>query len=195
MKQNANHGHIDRREKVYERMFGRIEFLWHEKVDEDPHIDIYCFTPEQHGRGFYTLVTGGMSDRVMNVPAGAPYPYRRMELVFYCSELQPTYAEFLRRLAHFPFEQDTWYGQGHTMETVDISLLESGRADALLFLPATVSPDRSLPGELQIDGEPVGLLCVIPITADECRMIRTNKLSGRLLEVFEQCDRPYVFHP
>ena len=109
---------MTKRDAAIERIFGQADRVWHETTGQKPHIDIHGFPAGISGRGFCTLVTSGMSDHAMNVPSELPPETpRRVELVFYCSEPRKEYAEFLRRLAHFPFDKNTWFGIGHTMET------------------------------------------------------------------------------
>jgi len=188
---------IRAREDVYERLFGLMQHVWHERTSEDPHIDVYCFKPGHAGRDFYTLVTGGMSSREMALPKGLPDPMRmpRIELVFYCKEPKKEYAEFLRRLAHYPFDNKTWFGAGHTMSTTDIGLLDDERAETILFLPTPVIPDDSIPLRLQVDGEPVMVLCVIPMTEDECGKVRAPGRREMIFDYLRKRGRPLVFGP
>ncbi len=74
----------------------------------------YTFAAVRMSRDVYTLVTSGMSDLEMSVPAGVKAP-RRCELILYCSEPKPEYIETMRFLAHFPHNQKTWIGSGHTV--------------------------------------------------------------------------------
>lgn len=192
----GNSTNIGKREDALVSIFGPMKHVWHEKTEEDPHIDIYCFPPGHAGRDFFTLVTGGMSDRVMNVPPELPPDYpRRIELVFYCAEPRTEYAEFVKRLAHYPFDENTWFGIGHTMETASISLLGCSEISALLFIPSPILPDESLPDILRIDGDPVTLMWVVPITKAECALVRKAGCCGAILDMFSQQGRPYVFDP
>lgn len=188
---------MTKREDAYIKLFGEPQHIWHEKSDERPHIDIYCFKPGIGGRDFYTLVTAGMSDIAMKLPSDMPQEMRmpRVELVFYCSEPKTEYAEFLRRLAHYVFDNDTWFGMGHTMETSNTALLQRDDIDALLFLLTPVIPEDSLPMRLDIEGDPVPLLWVIPITAQECAMARQGGYLQAAMGVFNKNGRPYVFRP
>jgi len=185
-----------KRDETFERLFGKYERAWHEKTVESPHIDIYCFPPGPGGRDFFTLATAGMSDRAMNVPHEAPQEYpRRIELVFYCAEPRTEYAQLLRGLAHFPFDEKTWIGPGHTMETASIALLGCKDVEALLFIPSPIMPDDSLPCALVLDGDPVSLLWVVPVTMAECALIKENGLYETMMHLFNKQGRPYVFDP
>lgn len=193
-----DNGHIaQQRKAVYQRLFGEVQHVWHEKMPQDPHIDVYCFSPGHAGRDFFTLVTSGMSDRPMPLPDGMPpeLQKKRVELVFYCSSDKIEYAELLRRCAHYVFDNNTWLGAGHTMETHDIELLHSEDAQCLLFFPPPVIPDDSLSMRLQIEGDPVTLLWVIPITAQECGLSRQGWFLRSLFARLNRDGRPYVFDP
>lgn len=196
MERNETAAAIMKREEVYCGLFGEMEHVWHERVPEDPHIDIYCFKPDHGDRDFFTLVSGGMSDRRMNVPLGAPtelFP-RRTEMIFYCSEPRTDYAKLVNRVAHYPFERETWFGQGHTMETGAVSLLEDPGMDSLLFIPTPVIPDRSLQTVLQLGDDSVGLLWIVPMTPSECKMVKREGVDP-LMKLFEERQHPFVFEP
>jgi hypothetical protein len=190
-------GAMAMRESVYARLFGEDFFVWHEFTPKDPHIDVYCFKPGVAGRDFFTLVTGGMSDRPMRLPPGMPpeLQMRRVELVFYCSEAKTEYASLLVKLAHYAFDNDTWLGAGHTMETRAVELLQCKDAQCLLFIPTPVIPDDSIPMRLRIHDDPVTLLWVIPITLEECAMSREPWFRDSVQARLNTNGRPYVFDP
>jgi hypothetical protein len=131
------------REKVYEQFFGEARNVYHEVFPLIPHIDVYMFCPrDEGGRDFWTLVTSGMSDLAMNVPAVVEAP-RRCELIFYCSEPKREYLETMRWLAHFPHDQKTWIGSGHTVPNGDPPepFWGSSVLDTILFLQPIVKHD------------------------------------------------------
>jgi hypothetical protein len=115
--------------------------------------------------------------------------------VFYCSEPKAEYAELLRRLAHYVSDNDTWFGMGHTMETANIDLLHRDDIDALLFVFTPVIPEDSLPMRLVIGDDPVPLLWVIPITAEECALVREHGCLDAVMALFNKNGRPHVFEP
>ena len=107
------------RHEVYGRLFGEVRGVSEETRPLIPRVDVHMYArsgPE--GRLVSTLVTSGMSDLEMNVPADANAP-RRVELIFYCHEARQEYIETLRWLAHFPHDQRTWIGVGHTTPNGD----------------------------------------------------------------------------
>ena len=81
------------------------------------------------------------------------------------------------------------------METASISLLGCSEISALLFIPSPILPDESLPDILKIDGEPVALMWVVPITMSECALVRKDGCCGAILDMFGQQGRPHVFDP
>jgi len=186
------------REQVYGRFFGEAANVSHEVIPLIPHIDVYTYGSGQQGRNYCTLVTGGMSDLAMKVPAeatpkGVP---RRVELIFYCSEPKQEYLETLRRLAHFPHDNNTWIGDFHTMPNGNPPDPFGGSPvlNTFLFLPTIVNPDAALPKELSLAGEPVQFLCVVPLTTPECNL-KLAKGVVTILDLFEQNQHPHVFDP
>jgi Suppressor of fused protein (SUFU) len=110
---------------------GPPESVLHEIVSDLVHIDIQLIPPAQ-GRDFYTLVTTGMSDLPMQTPAGLE-DYRYAELLI-C--LPPDWRvpalyqldadeqdywpiRWLKLLARFPHEYDTWLWASHTLPNGD----------------------------------------------------------------------------
>src|SRR5262245_9254695 len=77
--------YLERRAAVYEQLFGKYALVYDDLFPGlVPHIDVYVHEPGFQGRDFYTLVTGGMSDMPMRLPADAPAELpRRAEIDFY----------------------------------------------------------------------------------------------------------------
>jgi hypothetical protein len=86
------------REEAYGCMFGEAGSVSHEVIPQIPHVDVYTYYRTQaNGRKVCVLVTGGMSDLKMNVPAGLDAP-QRVELIFYCVEPRQEFIDTMRRL-------------------------------------------------------------------------------------------------
>src|SRR5437773_11908760 len=128
------------REKIYERYFGKSLTLFHELISLVPHIDVYTYEPGHDGRNFFTLVTSGLSDLEMTVPPDRAAAPNRVERIFYCLEPKPEYLETLRSLAHFPHDNKTWLGPGHTIPNRNPPEPFFGSAvlDTVLFMPTIV---------------------------------------------------------
>lgn len=191
---------LRRREQAYGRFFGGEFTVSHELLPREPHIDVYMFGPVEGEREFDTLVTGGMSDLPMNVPDGLPI--RRVELVLYADEPRDEYVNLLRWLAHLVHDQRTWISPGSTMTNGDPPepIFDGSLMDCFAFLQPLLAPDYTFSDELEIDGDPVFLLWVVPITSSECEFLRTQGLETfyELLEqnehslLLEEDRQPYV---
>jgi len=136
-----------------------------------------------------------MSDVEMKVPARAKAP-RRVELILYCAEPKPEYVETMRWLAHFPHDQRTWIGTGHTIPNGNppAPFWGSPVLDTMLLMPTIVHRDAALPEDLVLGGEPVHFLWVVPLTAAECKLKLAKGLDA-ILDLFEQNRHPHVFNP
>ena len=182
------------REKAYEGFFGSSATAYHEVIPFVPHVDVYTYPPGHNGRDFYTLVTSGMSDLEMTLPQQATKAPKRVELVFYCSEPKDEYLEVLRRLAHFPHDNKTWLGSGHTMPNGNppIPIWGSTVLDSFAFIPTILKPDGTLPCQLVLDGQAVHFLWVVPLTTPECDL-KLKKGIGAILDLFDKHRHPHVF--
>ncbi len=106
---------------------GEPQIVIHEVASEYVHVDVHV-VPPRAGRDFYTLVTSGMSNNPMNVPEQA----KGMEFAELMLCLPKTWelkkyqvlgsdpgqdwpVNWLRQLARFPEEFDTWLGWGHSI--------------------------------------------------------------------------------
>jgi len=122
---------IEAIERHIDQHLGQPETVLHEIVSDLVHIDVHI-VPPQPGRPFTMLVTTGMSDRAMSVPAGHE-DLAYLELLL---ALPPTWQlnekiapfkeernywpiRLLKMLARLPHEYDTWLGLYHTMPNGD----------------------------------------------------------------------------
>jgi hypothetical protein len=112
-----------------ERHIGEVETVFHELVSDLVHVDVH-FIPATAERDYHVLVTTGMSEAPMNVPAGAE-EFRFAELAICLPRSWPLTQEsfkdennywpvrWLKILARMPHEYDTWLGPGHTVPNGD----------------------------------------------------------------------------
>jgi hypothetical protein len=184
---------VQAREDVYETLFGKCDFVYHEMLPLVPHIDVYRFPPSG-SRAFHTFVTSGMSDLSMNSPAELGGSVRRVELVFYASEDKQEYQELLRRLAHFPHDNHTWIHWGHTMPngTPPTPVFGSKALDTLFFMPTIVRPDSELGDQLSWNGDPVNLVWCVPISTAECQL-KLERGAEAIYDLFQEKRHPFVF--
>ncbi len=189
-------GFVQAREAAYERLFGKALSVSHELRPQIPHIDVYTFQRSLGDQIVCSLVTGGMGDLEMTMPRGAKDVPRRVELIFYCVEPRDEYIETLRWVAHFPHDSKSWLGHGHTMPNGNppAPFWGSTELDTLLFMPPIVTKDQTLPEELQLGGEPVHFLWVVPLTTAECNL-KLEKGFDAILDLFQEHQHPHVFDP
>ena len=186
---------MERRDEVYESLFGEIDQVYHEMIPFVPHIDIYTFKPGFQGRDFWTVVTAGMSDLPMTVPPDVGSEFSRVELIFYCNRVEEAYLGLLRTMAHFPHDNRTWFGFGHTVPNGQPAaplFRPNSLMTTLLFLGTIVSPDAELGEQLVIDGDPVNFLWVVPISDAECEAKLEHGVD-KLLDLFSEVSHPFVF--
>lgn len=185
------------REAAYERLFGKPLSISHELLPLVPHVDVYTFRRSQGDKEVYSLVTGGMSDLEVTLPgrAGRDTP-RRVELIFYCSEPRDEYISTLLWVAHFPHDSRSWLGHGHTIPNGNppAAFWGSTELETLFFMPPIVKKDQTLPSELNLDGEPVHFLWVVPLTTAECNFKLARGFDA-MLRLFQQNRHPHVFDP
>lgn len=185
-----------KRNDVYGRLFGKVHDASMEAVPLVPRVDIHTyFRTGSDGGRVCTLVTAGMSDLPMAIPAKAGVP-RRVELIFYCSEPTAEYVNTLRWLAHFPHDQKTWIGSGHTIPNGNppAPFFGSSALNTILLLPSIVQRDRTLSEQLTLEGDPVHFLWVVPITGAECKL-KLDRGTNAILDLFGKHRHPHVFNP
>jgi predicted Zn finger-like uncharacterized protein len=112
-----------------EAHLGKISHVFHELVSDLVHVDVHVIEPTEE-RPYITLVTTGMSDLPMTVPAGAEH-LRYAELLISLPKDWPLTQEalgderhswpirWLKMLARLPHEYQTWLGHGHTVPNGD----------------------------------------------------------------------------
>lgn len=178
--------HLPERDLAYRRAFGETNVVFHERPALAPHVDVYVFEP-QGDRGFFTLVTSGVSDVPMQPPPGWDEPLPRLELIAYAAEPRPEFANLLRVVGRFPHDHATWIGPYHTIET---GPLFGSALDHVLLVPPPYEEDCEI-ASLTIEDAPVVLLWVVPIFATEAELARTEG-SEALLAVCDDHGWPIV---
>ncbi|WP_372894484.1 suppressor of fused domain protein [Stieleria sp.] len=120
---------IERVEAHIAEHVGEVDSVWHELISDLVHIDVHWVKPSSE-RPFHTLITTGMSDRPMSPPEGAEeLAYAELMLC-----LPPDWKldeqslsdttnywpiQWLKFLARFPHEYETWLFDGHTIPNGD----------------------------------------------------------------------------
>lgn len=181
------------REAAYQEVFGPINTVLHPIIPGPFHIDVYTFSPCE-ARDFWTFATGGISDHEQ--PATDDSTPLRTELVMYAREKQSPILEMLQNLAHQPWATGMGFGSGHTLSLGSHSkeMLGSDRFPAVLFIGGLRAGDSRLGGMVEIEGEGVWPLQVVPLTSDEFEFFQQQGLAA----FFDQIDKsPHsiVFSP
>jgi len=176
------------REEHYQRFFGPItRDIMHSTDVRAVHVDIYQFEPTPE-RPFWTLITSGMSnERQIELEDCEDGMAPRAEILMYAAEPQGWMFSVLKGLAEMPFDDNTCLHWGHTVPngmpmTAAPSLLTS-----FLFVPPFCEPPEF--NELEIDGDNVDFLWMIPITEAE-REFAIQHGSEKLYEKLEDADMP-----
>ncbi len=186
----------DARHAAYEKLFGQVDCIFEETSPLIPRVDLRAYYRRgPAGANVCTLVTSGMSDLEMSAPGDTDVT-RRVDLILYCSDPKPEYFETMRWLAHFPHDQKTWIGIGHTIPNGNppSPFWGSSVLDTMLLLPPIVVRDTTLPQELSLGGDAVHFLWVVPLTSAECRLKLAKGLDA-ILDLFQQNRHPHVFDP
>lgn len=168
--------------------------------DSGDRIDIHAF-----GRDFepcedrsdegYVLLTNGMSDRRMMLPASGldGDEKSRAELMWYVRAPTPEIVGDLRWLARLPSIDSTWFGFGHRVPMPTPPLQECA-FKTFLFLTPVIGPDKRIAEALSTDGEPVEILTVNLISDAEYRLIKQEGL-GSFLDLLDDKNYPPIFNP
>lgn len=172
---------IDIIEKHIEHYYGNFEFVFHEKVSPDIHVDI-CLIPPSEECNWYTLVTMGMGAHLMNVPNQLKEDQlERAELVICLPEYWKLDKEhlkdekwywpirLLKELARFPGENNTWLGWGHTVSYDGPLSYTTELCASILINPPCGNIGGNIGGNTCTlpDGEEVNFYQIIPLYGDE----------------------------
>lgn len=171
--------------------------------DPDRRVDIYGF-----GRNFVedcarhaaadegvVLVTSGMSDRPMRIPAEAEgQASPATELIWYVREPHREFIGNLRWLAKLADIDKTWFGSGHRVPMPDPPLSFCGFRTFLLLTPI-IGSDRELFAAVRAGGHAIETLCVHLISEPEYGLIKRTNGLRTFFDLLDEGDYPLVFDP
>jgi hypothetical protein len=171
---------------------GKASFVFHELISDLVHVDVHLVDPTPD-RDYYTLVTSGMSDRPMTVPAGAE-ALRFAELLICLPPAWPLAQEafqdeanywpirWLKILARLPHEYSTWLGELHTIPNGDppVPFAENSElCSMMLARPALLAVEA---WQLVIDAEKsIQFYSLVPLYREEMEF-KLNAGADALLE-------------
>ncbi|MEI7028181.1 suppressor of fused domain protein [Paenibacillus sp. y28] len=198
-------GWSEKIEAHVEKYVGPIDHVFHEILSDLVHIDVYHIKPTE-ARNFHTLFTTGMSYKPMNVPEGQE-DYRYAELMMCLPPEWPISSEafqeqenywpiqWLKMLARFPHDFQTWLGDGHTMPNGDPANPLSGQTEMngiILLRPITVHPDfLTLPMD---EERTVRFYCIVPLYGEEMEF-KLKYGYSKLTDKFDEHGMNEVFQP
>lgn len=157
---------------------GPVDWVYHELLSDLVHIDVHVVAPTEE-RDCHTLVTCGMSDRAMAVPAEQDSP-PFAELMIHLPPDWPLSLEafgdernfwpvrWLKFLARMPHEYDTWVDAWHTMPNgaPPAPFAENTALCALMLTPPVFAPPEfavlTTPA-----GKEIAFHEILPLHADE----------------------------
>lgn len=113
--------------------------------------------------------------------------------MWYVREPDPNIISNLKRLAEYPFIDNTWLGFGHRIE-MPWSPVTGSDFRIFLFLTPIIAPDKRIAEALTIDDDDVEILCVHLISGAEYEFIRTAGLDP-FLDMLDERHYPTVFNP
>ena len=186
-----------------EKHVGPIHTVFHEIISDLVHIDVHWVKPSE-AFPFHTLVTSGMSDLPMTVPEGLEEhrfaelcillptdwviegaDYKTMEAAF---ENENNYwpVRWLKTIARFPHEYDTWVGYGHTIPNGEKAepFADNTKQGCMMLMPSlSLGPDFH---ELKInEDKTIQFFCLYPLYKEEMDF-KLKKGSDALLDKFDK---------
>jgi hypothetical protein len=185
---------------------GKPAYVYHEIASHLVHVDVHVIPPSAPFN-FYTLVTSGMSDLPMKLSpqafAANITPYAEVMMCLppdwpfptepYHTTPQENDGEnhwywpvrWLRFMARFPHEHDTWFGFGHTMPNGDPPqpLAPDTKLCAMLLLPSLSVPKAMW--DLDDNGKRITFFALWPIYAEELEL-KLKEGTDPLIKKFEQ---------
>ncbi|MGY8770553.1 MAG: suppressor of fused domain protein [Pirellulales bacterium] len=158
--------YLDAREAHYEKYLGAMDNqVMHSTDEKVPDVDIYQFSPTEE-RPYWTLITGGMSDLPQpgwnqELDWAAP----RAELIFYAKEPQGWMFDVVKGLAGMPFENDSFLHWHHTIPNGKAMTPKPSELSSFFIMPPYFEEENF--DTLELDGDRVNILWLIPITESE----------------------------
>jgi hypothetical protein len=179
-----------------EEHLGPVANVLHELVSDLVHIDVHVVEPTNEVP-YYRLVTSGMSDAPMSVPD----ELRELRFAELMVTLPRTWSleqedwqdeanywpiRWLKTLARFPHEYDTWLGFGHTIPNGDPPepFADGTQQCCLLVLPSPTVPEGFHKLETA-DGKQIHFYSLVPLYREEMNL-KLRKGTEDLLNLFDR---------
>jgi len=172
------------------KYFDNNEFMiFHEKESQYFHLDIYWIKPNE-SRNYNILLTNGISSQPFNTPDKNLTKY--IEL---CILLPPDWVSdnnwkqpeknwpitLLSSTGRYPFQNKTWLGFSHTIETG--YLLPGTNFEGIILLKSTMLPTDFQ--KIDYKENNIEIYTVFPLYMNELNFVRNNNLKD-LMELFDK---------
>lgn len=179
-----------------EAHLGPVKSVFHEIVSDIVHIDVHLVHPSP-AMPFVRLVTSGMSDLPMSIPASADAP-RFVELMITLPPHWKLDAEsikddawywpvrLLKSLARLPHQYDTWLGWGHTIPNGDPATPYAANVPfaGSIILPSITAPQAFRTLDID-DNKRIAFLSVWPLFPGEMEL-KLKHGADALIDRFEK---------
>ena len=178
-----------------EKHVGDIHMVFHEIVSDQVHIDVHWVKPSEQ-RPFHTLVTSGMSDKPMQTPDDVdgfahaelsiclPKTWRISEENF---KEEENYwpVRWLKLLARFPHEYNTWLSYGHTIPNGDPAapFVNTTELNTMVLLPSIVLGEDF--HSLELKSKTINFYSIVPLYAEEVSL-KMKKGVDALFDGFDK---------
>mgnify|MGYP005994264563 CR=1 FL=1 len=163
-----------------EKHIGEIHMVFHEIISDQVHIDIHWVKPTKE-KPFHTLVTSGMSDKPMNTPddvINCDYteisiclpPEWKISQENFKDESNYWPIRWLKYLARFPHEYNTWLGYGHTIPNGDPAepFASNTKLNTVVLLPTIIFSEDF--HTLELPNKKIDFYSLIPLYSKEVEL-------------------------
>lgn len=199
---DKDNGHTAQIVAHIEKHIGRIAQVFQDSGADGPHVLVHHVAATAD-RPFHTLVTSGMSDRPMAVPAELDAP-RHLELMM----TLPKDWQFddmsarddrwrwpvsqLQRLARVPFESGSWLQWGHAVPNGDPpqAFAPETRLCGVIIAPSLLVPIDFY--ELRAGQQSITFYSAIPLYKEEIDLQREHGMAVLLGKLLDQGIRDLI---
>ncbi len=181
-----------------QKFLGPVGMVFHEIISDKVHIDIHWVEATEE-RPYHTLITSGMSDKKMNIPEGVEHPGYAELCICLPKEWKISEDDFkdnnnywpvlwLKYLARFPHEYNSWLSWGHTIPNGDPvePFAENTGLNAMMLLPSILFTEDF--HQLKLENKSINFYSLIPLYQEELKL----KLDKGVEALFEGFDKHMV---
>ncbi len=192
-----------------EKHVGKVELVFHEIISDLVHIDVHWVKPSEDFP-FHKLITSGMSDMPMHAPEGMEaFKYAELCILLPADwQLEGVEKEnetellndennledenyywpirWLKIIARFPHEYDTWVWDGHSIPNGENAepFADNTKLGCMILLPSVSLPESFF--TLKINEEKtIHFFCLLPIYKEEMEF-KLKKGVDALLEKMDE---------